>query len=81
MTGERITEIYAWVVLDPTDNTEGIPATLQAADGTMMPLIGADRDRIESLRTWAAIAARKTGQPCELRRWRGPYETIDTIRP
>lgn len=47
---KRIDEIWAWVCIDD-DGNEGIPAIL-APNGTWMPAIGADKDRIESLRPW-----------------------------
>lgn len=81
MTGKRILELYAWVVLDDMDGNEGVPATLPGPDGIMLPLMGADRERIESLRRFAEIAASVTGKPVELRRWAGPYELIETVEP
>lgn len=78
MTGKRVEELYAWVIFDPADGNEGVPATLRL-DNMMLPLMGADRDRIEALRPFAEVAARSLGQKCELRRWCGPYEVIDVV--
>lgn len=79
MSGKRIEELYAWVIFDPAEGDEGVPATLTMGDGIMLPLMGADRDRIESLRPFAQAASRTVGQKCELRRWHGPYEVIDVV--
>lgn len=44
----RIDRMYAYIVLDE-DGTEGIPAMLRF-DGMMVPMVGADLARMESLR-------------------------------
>lgn len=54
---QRIDEMFAFVLLD-TDNTEGIPAFI-APDGMLMPMVGADLTRAESLRPVAEDFARK----------------------
>jgi hypothetical protein len=43
----RIDEMYAFVMTDPADNTEGIIG-FYTADG-WMPMVGADTGRVESL--------------------------------
>jgi hypothetical protein len=45
----RIEQMYAFVALDPADNTEGIPA-FQGPGGVAMPMVGADMKRVDSLR-------------------------------
>lgn len=56
----RIEQMYAFVALDPEDDTEGVPA-YTAPNGMMMPLVGADMTRVESLRPVAQELARVTG--------------------
>lgn len=56
----RIEQMYAFVMLDPADNTEGIPA-FQGPDGMMMPMVGADMERVEQLRPIAEQMARVSG--------------------
>lgn len=56
-----IEQMYAFVMLDPADNTEGIPA-FRGADGIAMPMVGADMAQVEKLRpianqlAWTAAA-------------------------
>jgi hypothetical protein len=42
-----ITEMYAFVVVDPADGSEGIPSFSHL--GMHHPLVGADMDRVKSL--------------------------------
>lgn len=53
--GNKITELYAWIALDPADDNEGMPATDIVIDGMryFVPLLGADMDRVTSLRRYA----------------------------
>lgn len=51
---QKITEMYAWIVTE-TDGSEGIPAIFK--QGMMMPLIGADKARVESCRPDALFIA------------------------
>ena len=54
----RIEQMYAFVALDPEDNTEGVVA-MGPMDGVMLPLVGADMERVEQLRPIAqALATR-----------------------
>lgn len=61
-TGVRrlLTEMWAWVV-EETPGNEGVPATAQPGhrpgEILIVPLVGGDRDRVESYRD-AAIALR-----------------------
>ena len=48
--GERIDEMWAWTTIDPADSTEGVLG-LHSPDG-WIPMVGADRNRMESLRTY-----------------------------
>lgn len=63
----RITTLHAWTQIDEGDE-EGLIAQL-TAHGTWVPLIGADEDRIRSLRDYAAGVAAATGRPVQLRRF------------
>jgi hypothetical protein len=50
-----IERLYAWVVTE-ADGGQGIPA-FDRGDGLVLPMIGADSERIESLRPVAMQAA------------------------
>lgn len=63
---KKITELFAWVCTEP-DGGEGIPAA--NLGGLPMPLIGADRARIESLRPHAMTVAHDLGLPVRLVRF------------
>jgi hypothetical protein len=66
---KKITEIFAWICVEP-DGGDGIPAIEAPWDRSMMlPLIGSDRERIESLRPWAEDVARRMGLPVRLVRF------------
>jgi hypothetical protein len=57
-TGQKIERLYAWVVVE-SDGGEGVAA---ASIGAMMiPLIGADQARVESLRSHAEAVRRASG--------------------
>jgi hypothetical protein len=77
--GDRITELWAWVSIDPVDNNEGIIATYLPVEG-WMPLVGADRERIESLRPRALDTVKMTKQAVRLVRFR-TREVLETIDP
>lgn len=56
MNGQvRIESMFAFIVLD-SDNSEGIPAI--SKNGMALPLVGADMNRIDSLRPYAKQFAR-----------------------
>jgi hypothetical protein len=76
--GDRITEVFAWVMLDPNDDNEGILATMTALGP--MPLIGADRRRVEQYREAAQQMAAMAPNHIELRRFR-LVEVLDRIEP
>jgi len=65
--GLPIERLYAWVATEP-DGGEGLCSVTTLALGTM-PLIGADRERIESLRPHAEITRKLTGYPVRLVRF------------
>lgn len=64
--GYRITELWAWLAVHE-DGDEGVSAA--SLGGVMMPLLGADRARVESLRPYAEMSARATGKRVVLARF------------
>lgn len=51
----KIDEMYAFIALDPADNTEGI-ISFNTGDGPI-PMVGADMAMVELLRPFAQAAA------------------------
>lgn len=74
----RITSLTAWTQIDAQDQ-EGLVA-MRGDDGVWLPLIGADLERIESLRPYAQAVAQATGRPVTLRRF-GDGEVLETLQP
>lgn len=70
----KISEIYAFVATEE-DGTEGIPAVRMG--NTFYPLVGADLDRIESLRHLAQAFA-DDGVPMKLVRF-STAEVLETL--
>lgn len=64
---QKITEMYAWVCEEP-DGGEGVPA-VNLGNGIPMPLVGADRERVESLRKYALDGVLPMGYPVKLVRF------------
>jgi len=65
-TGQTIDALYAWVATEP-DGGEGI---CSAQLGKLhMPLVGADMDRIKSLRSHAEAVRAASGYPVRLVRF------------
>jgi hypothetical protein len=62
-TGQAINALYAWVATEP-DGGEGI-CSAQLGD-IHMPLVGADMERMLSLRPFAEAAHLATGYPVRL---------------
>jgi hypothetical protein len=62
-TGQQIQKLYAWVAIE-SDGGEGICAFLLG--DTQMPMVGADKLRMESLRPMAEFIREKTGYPIRL---------------
>lgn len=56
---KRIEQLYAFVVLDPADNTEGLPAFADPRDGAPIPMVAADMKRVESMKPLAASMAQQ----------------------
>jgi hypothetical protein len=71
-----ITELYAFIATE--DLGEGIPAI--QLNGMMMPLVGADAARVETLRKLAQQVADGTGRTLTLARF-AVRENMATITP
>lgn len=78
MSGFRITEVWAFVSVDPADGDEGV-CSYQLGD-VHWPMIAADHDRLESLRPMAEQLARASGLTIELRKY-STVELVETFRP
>lgn len=81
MTGgqTRIDEMYAFVMLDPADNTEGVIGFLSRDQG-WMPMVGADTSRVESLIPEAQKVADALGRSVSVIRFT-VREEIRVIEP
>jgi len=66
MSGFKITRLYAFIATDPEDGDEGIIG-FQTDDGQMMPMIGADLARVESLIPMANAIANHSGVDYEIK--------------
>jgi hypothetical protein len=58
--------MYAWIATEP-DGGESVCGAM--IGGGMMPLVGADMDRIKSLRRLAQVTHKATGCPVRLVRF------------
>jgi len=63
-TGQKIERLYAWIATEK-DGGEGLCAMI-SENGLTIPLIGADMERIESLRDKAQEVARMSRCPVRL---------------
>ncbi len=68
MAGFKITSISAFISVDPDDGDEGILAATMN-DGTIMPLMAADSDRLKSLWPIAKEIQKLSGIRVELRQF------------
>jgi hypothetical protein len=75
----KITELYAYVCADKDEDDEGVPA-LHTPSGLVVPLMGADSDRAQSMREHAQEVANMTRKPVKLVR-STVLEVVDTILP
>jgi hypothetical protein len=76
--GDRITEMYAFICLDEKDDAEGIPAIEGPfVDGknTFMPLVAADRERVDALMPMVREMAKETKRNIRLVK----FSTMETI--
>lgn len=76
--GKRIDEMYAFVMVH-TDGDEGVIG-FRGPDGHWLPLVGADMKRVDSLRSFAQVFARKEGKPVRLVRFT-TREVMETFVP
>ena len=67
-TGQSIDALYAWVATEP-DGGEGVCGANIPGLGGMVPLVGADMDRIRSYRPFAELTRAATGYPVRLVRF------------
>lgn len=72
---KTIDAVYAWVCTEP-DGGEGIPAV--TIGGITLPLVGADMDRMKSLRSFAETARQASGLPMRLVRF-GRREDLEEL--
>jgi hypothetical protein len=75
--GMAIEAIYAWVVTEP-DGGEGVAGANIPSLGGMVPLVGADMDRIKSLRPYAEELRELSGYPVRLVRF-GSREDLEVL--
>jgi|WetSurMetagenome_2_1015567.scaffolds.fasta_scaffold310052_2 hypothetical protein len=80
----KITELWAWVNTEADENDEGIIAhevyDVIKGETHWMPLVGADKARIESLRDVAKATAERLGKPVKLLKF-STREEIETVTP
>jgi hypothetical protein len=74
----KINELWAWVSVDAEDQNEGI-ITLGSSMGPL-PMIGADKERMLSMRQLAGQAAKNSGIQVKLIRFT-TREDIETLGP
>lgn len=78
--GFRISALWAWTTVDPTDNQEGL-ITISTPDG-LLPLVASDRVRIDQYRLYARMFARSLGRPVTLRRFvPGNPDPLEVVEP
>jgi hypothetical protein len=80
--GNRITEVFCFICLDPDDNNEGIPAIEGVLNGRqiLMPLVGADFARLQSLIPAAKDLVKQTGKPMRLAKFK-LVEEMGDVKP
>jgi hypothetical protein len=75
-TGQKIEALYAWVAVEP-DGGEGVCSA--QIEEIHMPLVGADIERIKSLREYAEMIRETTGCPVKLVRF-SRREDLEDLR-
>lgn len=73
LRGARINEIFAYTTIDPEDDVEGI-ISAEAPGMGLVPLVGADIERMLSYKPVAQAAADVTGQKIKLVRFTSRQE-------
>lgn len=76
---KTIDEMYAFIIVDPEDGDEGIP-TFSPMPGVHAPMIGADPDRVLSLRSLAEQVATDMQAPVKVVRF-SVREELEIIQP
>lgn len=74
----KIMEIWAYIVADTGPEDEGIVAMKR--NGVWLPMVGADKERVESLRPYAEETASITGQKITLAKFTQRTD-LKTITP
>lgn len=75
---KKITELWAWICTE-ADGGEGVPA-MAGRGGGAWPMVGADAERMRSLRPTAVSIAEELGLPVKLVRFH-QQEVIETLEP
>lgn len=63
--GQKIEKLYAWIATE-ADGGEGVCAMAAPTLGGIVPLVGADRARIESYRPYAEQVRKASGFPVRM---------------
>ena len=68
----QVTELWAWICVEENGG-EGVAACEMEIEGQrmLMPLVGADEDRVRSLEPQAKLVADRMGRPVTLRQFTG----------
>jgi len=74
----KIEELYAWIIAEKDDNDEGVPAI--AVDNMVMPLMGADIARADSMRAIAQTLADDRGKEVKLIKSTG-IQIVEIVKP
>jgi hypothetical protein len=74
-----IDEIYCWAAIDEVDQIEGMCAFLNL-QGEWMPLLAADKERLDSIRHMAVSICNRTNQTLRLLKL-STREVIETMEP
>ncbi len=75
----RIDKLYAWVIAHKDEDDEGVPA-VEMPDRYVMPLMGADMPRVESMQQIVQDLANSEGKPIKLIRSTG-IEVVEIVYP
>ncbi len=75
----KITELYCYIAEDAGPEDEGVAAFL-GPGGMWMPMVGADKVRMEALRPMALTIATQLGKPLRLVRFTR-REELELVKP
>ena len=62
----KIEKLFAFIIEDTGPDDEGVAAFHMFGSNVFMPMVGADMDRVESLRSHAQQIAQTMGKPIKL---------------